>query len=98
MLARLRNALKYLLTVVAHILPILFDLGIAGIHSGRDLLPADALNFPKFLHKAFDHAVPVVDGQKRLDKANVLLAQDIHINANVLRIGRNNRTVEMIGR
>ena len=39
-----------------------------------------------------------MDGQKRLNEPNVLLTQDVHVDADVLRIGGNNRTVEIICR
>ena len=98
MLARLGNAVEDLLPVVTHILPVLLDLGIARIDGGSDFLLSDALDFAELLHKALDHACSVIDRQERLDKADVLLTQDIHIDADVLCVGRNNRAVEIICR
>ena len=95
-LSRLGNAVEDLLPVVTHILPILFDLGIARINGGGDLLFPDPLCLAKLLHKPLDHARTVVDRQERLDKANVLLTQNVHIDADILRIGCNNRAVEII--
>ena len=98
MLTRLGDAVEDLLPVVAHVLPILLDLGIARVNGGGDLLFPDPLRLAELLHKPFNHALSVVDRQKWLDKADVLLTQDIHIDADVLRVGRNNRAVEIICR
>ena len=97
-LARLCNAVENLLTIVADVLTILLDLCIARINRSRNLLFSDALGLSELLHEALDHALAVVDRQERLDKADILLTQDIHVDADVLRIGGDNRAVEIICR
>ena len=95
-LSRLRDAVEDLLTVVTHILSVLLDLGIARINGGGDLLFPDPLRLAELLHEALNHALSVIDRQERLDKADVLLTQDIHIDADVLCVGRDDRAVEIV--
>ena len=95
-LPRLRNAVKNLLPVVAHILTVLFDLGIARIDGCGNFFFPDPLYLAELLHKPLDHALAVMDGQKRLNEPNVLLTQDVHVDADILRVGCNDRTVEII--
>ena len=97
-LTRLGNAVEDLLPVVTHVLPIFFDLGIARIDGSRDLLLSNSFRPAELLHEALDHALPVIDRQKRLDQSDIFLAQDVHVDADVLRIGRDDRTVEVICR
>ena len=96
MLAGLCNTLENFLTIVAYILPIVLNLSIACINSSRNIFFADPLHFPELLNEALDHAFSVVDGQEWLQKTNVLFAQDVHIDPNILSIRGNNRTVEII--
>ena len=97
-LARLFNTIQDLLSVVTNILPVLLNLGVTGIDRRSDLRPADALGFAKLLHQTLDHALAVIDGQERLQEADVLLAQDIHVDADVLRIGCDDRAVVVVRR
>ena len=95
-LARLLDAVENPLSVVAHILPVLRDLCVAGIHGGGDLFLADALDFSELLGQTLDHALAVVDRKERLEEADILLAQDVHVAANILGVGRNDRAVEVV--
>ena len=97
-LARLFNTIQDLLSVVTNILSVLLNLGITGIDRRSDLRPADALGFAELLHETLDHALAVIDGQERLQEADVILAQDIHVDANVLRIGCDDRAVVVVRR
>ncbi len=98
LLARALDALHDAGAVVTHILAIVGQLLIGLVDGSLDLRFAEPLALSQLLIEALCHAFLIVDGQERLNEVDILFAQDIHIAANVLRIGGYDRTIVMIGR
>ena len=97
MLTRLLDALENLCAIVAHVLTILCELLVGRIDGRSDFIFRQMFVFERF-HEAFRHALFVIDGQERLEKLDVLFAQDVHVAADVFGIRRDNRTVVVVFR
>ena len=84
--------------IIADILTILLDF-LIGCHDGRrDFMFGNPFLAPQLLIKTRNQALLVMNRQKRLDKINILFAQDIHIAADIFGIRCDDRTVEMVVR
>ena len=96
LLPRLLDALEDLGAVVAHILAVLGELLVGLVDSLDNLLFLQTLMGAEFLVEARGHALLVVDWQERLQEVDVLLAQDVHVAADVLSVRSDNRAVVVV--
>ena len=95
MLARLLKTLQDLLAVAAHILAIMLQLLISSLCRRCNLRLCNAF-LPQFLGQPRCHALLVADGQKGLQELDMLFLQNIHVAADIFRIGRHNGTIIVI--
>ena len=82
--------------VITHVLLVVLKFRVGSECRLLDLALGKTFGSAEFLKKALNHALLVVKRQKRLQKFNVLFAQHVHIGADILCIGRNDRAVVVI--
>ena len=96
LLARLLHALEDLRAVIAHILTVLRELAVGLVDGRSNLLFLQALMGTELLVESLGHALLVIDRQERLQEVDVLLAQDVHVAADVLGVRGDDRAVVVI--